>query len=180
MIYISITENLPYEAFLNTSHLLGENLLAFALKHEKKINYKDQYLTWNKWGKPSLQKYPGVHYNISHSYNCVACVISDKYAVGIDVERIRIFSPYVARKVCTPDELQRIYSNPNPDREFFRHWTLKESYIKAIGIGLSYSMKNISFQINSDGEIHSDLSDCSFQLIEDEYGFITAVCYLNI
>ncbi|GKU25883.1 4'-phosphopantetheinyl transferase family protein [Clostridium folliculivorans] len=180
MIYTCTLKIQTYEIHSNISHLLGQKLLTYALQEEKSIKYRDEPLTLNPWGKPSLKNHPNIHFNISHSFNCIACVISDTYAVGIDVEKIRIFNPYAAKKVCTTEEIKKIYSSSNPDRVFFKFWTLKESYIKAIGKGLSHPMKDINFEIYPDGQILSNLSECRFHLIEDTNEFITAVCYLNI
>jgi 4'-phosphopantetheinyl transferase len=180
VIYSMLLEGIPSKIISDKAHFLGEELLAGGLLREVGINYRNEPVILNPWGKPSLKNHPGVQYNISHSENCIACVISDKYIVGIDVEKVRAFNPYAAKRVCSPDELQRIYSSDDSDREFFRYWTLKESYIKAIGKGLSYPMKNANFEIEPGGKIYSGLHECSFQLMEDMNGFIMAVCYSNI
>lgn len=162
------------------SKTLSEKILSYALLTEKGIEYDKESVVRNLWGKPMLKDYPHIHYNISHCDNYVACVTSYEYDVGIDVEKVRDFNEFAARKACSQQELERIYSKKDPNREFFRYWTLKESYIKAIGKGLSYPMKKVIFNINHDGEIDTDLPNCKFILLEDEKDFITAVCYVNI
>jgi 4'-phosphopantetheinyl transferase len=177
MIYRAILrEDLP-EPIAHKAHIAGEQLLAYGLFIEKGIIYKNELVIYNQWGKPSLKNYPNIQYNISHCQNCIACVICDTHAVGIDVEKVRMLNSYAAKRVCSTEELQRIYSGDDPNREFFRYWTLKESYIKAIGMGLSFPMRNVNFEIQSDGSIHSSFAECSFFLLEDIKDFITAVCY---
>jgi len=180
MIYRIVVKHLPYEPTPGEAHFWGEMLLSYGLFKEKGIIYEDEPVIKNPWGKPSMQNHPEIRYNISHSGNCIACVISDKYEVGIDVEKVRSFNPYAAKKICTSWELERIYSDSDPNREFFRIWTLKESYTKAIGKGLSYPMKDVNFVIDPSGQIHSNLKECVFLLMEDAEGFITAVCYTNL
>lgn len=177
MIYKKLLKNKKVSS--QELHYYGEDLLAYVLYKEKGILYKNEPILRNSWGKPSLKNYPNVYFNISHSINCIVCVVSDRSPVGIDVEKIRTFNVYAAKKVCSPEELRSIYSNEDPDREFFRYWTLKESYVKAIGKGISYPMKNVNFNISSEGKVLSNVQDCSFMLMDDMDGFITAVCYKN-
>lgn len=179
MIYRALLRNPSLKTLTDEIHLLGEQLLAYGLLLEKGLVYNNESVIKNEWGKPSLKNYPGIQYNISHSENYAACIISDTYSVGIDVEKVRNFSTYAAKRVCSHEELNEIYSKNDSNREFFRYWTLKESYIKAIGVGMSYSMKHINFHIGRNGEVSSNVSNCSFQLMEDTKEFITAVSYTN-
>ncbi|HZJ99897.1 MAG TPA: 4'-phosphopantetheinyl transferase superfamily protein [Tissierellaceae bacterium] len=160
-------------------HCYGEDLLAYVLYKEKGIIYENEPILKNLWGKPSLKNYPNIYFNISHSRDCIVCVVSDRYPVGIDIEKVRAFNIYAAKKVCSTQELKNIYSKEDPDREFFRYWTLKESYVKAIGKGISYPMKNVNFNISSEKKLLSNVQDCSFMLMDDIDDYITAVCYKN-
>jgi 4'-phosphopantetheinyl transferase len=179
VIYRALLEGFSFQADTDELHFLAEELLSYGLLKEKGIIYRNESVSRNPWGKPSLKNHPGIQYNVSHSGSCAACVISDTHIVGIDVERIRTFSPYAAAKVCSPEELKGIYSNEDANREFFRYWTLKESYVKAVGMGISYPMKCVNFEIGTNGEVISPLPGCSFLLMEDMEGFVTAVCYKN-
>lgn len=160
-------------------HCQGEHLLAYGLYKEKGIIYKKEPILKNPWGKPGLKNHPNTYFNISHSINCIVCAISDRSPIGIDVEKVRPFNEYVAKKVCSTEEKRRIYSKEDSQKEFFRYWTLKESYIKAIGKGISYPMKDVNFNISSNECIHSNVEDWRFLLLDDMDGFITALCYIN-
>lgn len=179
MIYRAFLKKSSDKTVSNEIHRLGRQLIAHGFMVEKGLNYNSETIVKNPWGKPSLKNYPNIYYNISHSMELAVCVISDTDIVGIDVEKIRQFSSHAARRVCSNEELNRIYLSNDSKREFFRYWTLKESFIKAIGKGISYPMKNVNFGIQENGEIFCNIPDCNFLLLEDIENYITAVCYLR-
>lgn len=103
-----------------------------------------------------------------------ACGIYEK-PVGIDVEEVRKFSWKVAKRVCSEEELQKIANSLRPEKEFFIYWTLKESLVKALGVGLSYSLKNVNFVINN-STIKCSVDGYAFGIYEICSKFILAVC----
>lgn len=178
MIYRYLLPNIAEKLGARQYHLLGEKLLSLALYEEKGIVYEREDIVKNQWGKPRLKKHLHIHYNITHSNNLLMCAIAD-VDVGIDVEKIREFNYCAALKVCSGDELYCINNGADKDRAFFKYWTLKESYVKAIGIGISYSMKEVNFIIESNEKIYCNKSNCSFRIIEDSKDYIAAICLIN-
>jgi len=81
------------------------------------------------------------HFSISHSQNCICCVISKNKPVGIDVERIRPLSPRLI------DKYQLGQSNiRNPiDNKIspITSWTQKEAIFKVIGEHQLHELKHI-------------------------------------
>ena len=65
--------------------------------------------------------------------------------VGVDVEGKRPLSDLhaLAQQVFSPTELQTLHALPPAQQQdaFFRAWARKEAFIKAIGEGLSYPLK---------------------------------------
>lgn len=88
-------------------------------------------------GKPYLAENERLCFNLSHSGQMVMCALSDS-EVGCDVEQKGPFDPALAAHVMTQQDLQRIYQEEAGNRAdiFFRLWTLKESYMKATGMGI--------------------------------------------
>lgn len=99
-------------------------------------------------GKPYFVTHPDIHFNLSHCDGLALCGISNM-PLGVDAERIRPFPSRVLQRSFSHEESQAILTSSNPDNLFFQHWTLKESYVKAIGIGISYPLQQVSFSINS-------------------------------
>lgn len=97
-------------------------------------------------GKPFFPEKPECNFNISHSGDHCAVMISDK-TCGADIEEIRPFPQKVLKRICTEEELDHVFSLPEDEQKnaMWQLWTLKESYVKAVGKGLSFGMKNISF-----------------------------------
>lgn len=97
-------------------------------------------------GKPYLEGITGLEFNLSHSGKWVMCVISDT-SVGCDVERIAASKTKIAKRFFTPAEARFVENEAlkgSLAERFFRIWTLKESYIKAVGDGLSLGLKSFS------------------------------------
>ncbi len=87
-------------------------------------------------GKPRVAG-DKVHFNLSHSGRYVACAISD-VPVGIDIEAEGENLDLLAT-VTMPEERDAFSCVPEGEREalFCRMWTAKESYMKAVGLGMS-------------------------------------------
>ena len=115
-------------------------LLQHALREEYGITEVPEFV-YNEFGKPSLPNLP-VHFSISHCKDAVACAVSD-HNIGIDVESIVPYTPDVARRVCTADELKMLEQSSNKDVEFIKLWTAKEAISKYEGMGLSLPFAEI-------------------------------------
>lgn len=110
-------------------HILNENGLS-----ENSLSYSEN-------GKPLAD---GLFFNVSHSGNYVVGVVSD-CEVGCDIEKVSNAPMKVAQHYFSPAESEYINSEPDKDRAFFTIWTLKESYMKMTGQGLSLALD--SFEI---------------------------------
>ncbi len=80
-------------------------------------------------GKPYLPG--GPHFSIAHSRGLIACAIEGVPA-GLDIERVREFSPAMREKICTPGELSLTGGD---SRLLTQLWTCKESHMKLTGRG---------------------------------------------
>ena len=122
-------------AYLNPADkkacILSYLLLESGLREQYKITREIAFI-YNKNGKPYLQDFPDIFFNISHCKNNAVCVISD-YEIGVDIQDIRLFDIDIARRVCSEKELKRLAESDNSDKLFCRMWTEKESYAKSFG-----------------------------------------------
>ncbi|WP_426351310.1 4'-phosphopantetheinyl transferase family protein [Alloiococcus sp. CFN-8] len=150
--------------------------MRYALINEEDIILRNGDLHYNSWYKPSLKNHPRIHFNISHCSSAIAVAISAVAPIGIDIEAIREYSPYSLQRCFSKEEADYIKNSMNPNKEFFRLWTLKESYVKAIGLGMSYPMKKVIFKLNP-SLIDSNKAKCNFILLEDNSNYVTACCY---
>jgi len=104
--------------------------------------------SYNEHGKPSLVD-EQLHINLSHAKSAVVAGFSET-AIGVDVEFIRKTYPkIVCKRVFTPLEIEQIENAKDPTGTFFKFWTLKESFVKCIGQGLSFPLKTVEFTISN-------------------------------
>ncbi|MET3035907.1 4'-phosphopantetheinyl transferase superfamily protein [Chryseobacterium sp. NRRL B-14859] len=134
--------------------LLGDLIIRFILCrhygfHNHEIHYEHQ-----EFGKPYLPEHPDVHFNISHSGDWVVGIVSTDL-IGIDIEKITEVKENLTSLALTTEEHQQFQKLNETERNlfFFELWTLKESYVKATGKGLSEGLNTL--QISRDnGNIH--------------------------
>lgn len=125
-------------------------------------------------GKPYIPQLPDLHFNISHSGDYVAIAYGSE-CVGVDLQQIVAYRPKVAKKCCTYDELMWIQQK-DIDYRFTHMWTIKESYAKYTGKGLSEDFK----------EIQIDFDDCCIKDVGVKYvsehfdDYIITVCAENL
>lgn len=106
------------------------------LKKVLKENDIDEEIIYNEYGKPYL-KNNEIYFNISHKDNYTVLVTSKK-EIGIDIEKIT-FKKRVLNKIAN-DEEKKLIKNAE---DFTKLWVKKESYVKYLGMGLSYGLKNV-------------------------------------
>ena len=105
-----------------------------------------------------------LRFNLSNTTGLVACVVAQR-AVGIDVENLAREAPLdIAPRFLSPAELNALAALPRAEqpRRIFAYWTLKESYIKARGLGLALPLRLVSFLLEGDGpriELDASLRD---------------------
>lgn len=140
----------------------------------------------NEFGKPLLEGHPDCHFNLSHSGDVVLCAF-DNRPVGADVEKIRDRGLEIAERFFSKMEYDRLNRKSVIERAeaFVDLWTLKESYIKALGKGLSKSLG--SFSIFPDGQqvyVEDDenknaRNEYFFRRYFIKHGYKAAVCSQN-
>jgi len=127
------------------AHALGRGLIRYFLD----LPVTD--FSTNQNGKPDHE---GFHFNISHSKQFVALAFHKCLPVGIDIEAQHRQSGHsdLLDFVCHPNEKKWIALQPalQQDAAFIRAWVRKESYLKAIGIGLVDNLSSIDTLLESD------------------------------
>ena len=126
-----------------TSDLLVRSLVMNKLA----LNNAEIIFGENGYNKPFLENNPQFEFNVSHSEDWVVCAV-DRHPVGIDVEQMKPIDLGIAERFFTADEYRKIMERKGTEQlaYFYQLWTLKESYIKAIGKGLSIPLDSFSFQ----------------------------------
>ena len=108
-------------------------------------------------GKPYLPGQPDYHFNLSHSGRWVVAA-EHPSQVGVDVEAVarrHIPVEALAKRFLSPLEAAGLLALPAEERlvHFLDLWTLKESYVKALGDGLRVSLSSFTIQKTGDGAI---------------------------
>lgn len=122
--------------------LLENGLQGQGLTGEIKLNV--QYTPYNK---PYLSD-KNIKFNISHSGDFVACVITQYQEIGIDIEILEDVEIENFKDQMTNKEWENIFYSKDIKRSFFNYWTQKEAILKAQGKGLSIPLKSFEVQQN--------------------------------
>lgn len=138
------------------SALIGDIIIRYLIttnfsKENKDIKYK-----YNEYGKPYVDELNHFHFNISHSESWVVGAIHEE-EVGIDVEKVRPIDTTMIKNIFTEEEFNYLNSL-NVEQQldvFYELWTIKESFVKWIGKGLTIPLN--SFVINKNTIFYDDM-----------------------
>lgn len=136
-------------------------LIQYGFQHYFGFPYEEAEIFIEKNGKPmlSLSKYPNHYFNLSHSkHHIVLCC--NHSIIGIDIEEPRKFSSHLLERISSLSEMQIIETFPNKDKIGLLLWTLKEAYVKYLGVGLSLPFSDIQLPIRNDLNL-----DCGYFLL---------------
>ncbi|WP_145035250.1 4'-phosphopantetheinyl transferase superfamily protein [Paenibacillus sp. Y412MC10] len=117
--------------------VLGDALAHRMLRDKLGRERTNMEIIRNAYGKPFLKDHDNLHFNVSHSGQWVVCAVGYE-PLGIDVEKMENIDMDIAKRYFHKTEFNALLNCPPSERlsRFFDLWTLKESYIKAVGKGL--------------------------------------------
>ena len=95
-------------------------------------------------------------YNLSHSGRYALCSVGTQpgVLVGCDVEMIKENKLRLAERFFCPKEIEWIKSKKTEVEQaegFYRYWVLKESFIKAIRLGMKQDLREFEIALDKEG-----------------------------
>jgi 4'-phosphopantetheinyl transferase len=132
-------------------------LVRSVLSHYAPIAPQDWEFEYTAKGKPFVASRLGLSYlqfSHSHANEVVACVVTPMHPVGVDVESAdRDVDVKIARHCLSSAELRLFTDMDLAEQQtlLMRHWTLKEAYSKARGLGMSLGFTEYSFSFDDSG-----------------------------
>jgi 4'-phosphopantetheinyl transferase len=158
--------------------VIGRALARTMLAQYASVKPRDWPLAIDGHGRPYLSSRPSgapdLRFNLSHTPGLIACAVSLGREVGVDVEHIgrHLVHDNIPERFFSAREVADLRARPEADQRvvFFDYWTLKESYIKARGLGLALPLGQFSFlclpgrapTIEFAPELHDDPSSWQF------------------
>jgi 4'-phosphopantetheinyl transferase len=110
---------------------------------------------YGEHGKPQLADHMDLSFNLSHSEKVGLVGVSRGVRIGIDVEHARIGRDFsgLALRFFSPAESTALERLPEAERPsaFYRAWTCKEAYLKALGTGLSFPSNAFTIEYAAGG-----------------------------
>ncbi|MCP1187364.1 4'-phosphopantetheinyl transferase superfamily protein [Paenibacillus sp. 1781tsa1] len=159
--------------------VLGEILTRVTLSKLTGLRSHELSFTRNSYGKPSLSHHSDVPFNVSHSGDWIALISGGADELGVDVEKIAPIDMQIAERFFSPTESQFLAAVPVDRRleTFYRLWTLKESYIKAVGMGLSIPLDSFAILPDEGGVWHCEqAAEYRFHSHRLDEGHMLAAC----
>ena len=154
-------------------YLLTRALVRTVLSRYVPVGPQDWRFESNAQGKPRIANPEALgadlSFNLSHTQGLVVLAVAAGLALGVDVEHMgsgtsRMEVAAACFSATENADLQGLVGAAQEQR-FFQYWTLKESYIKARGLGLDIPLQQVSFQLQPPHgvnlSLHSSLRDAA-------------------
>ncbi len=124
-----------------------------------------------------------VKFNLSHSHNRVMCAVSYD-DVGCDTERIGNMNTVEAKRFLHTYEYRGLEStedNEECNHLFYRIWTLKESFMKATGLGMALPLDAFCILFENGIKVKHRVDDRQYHFREYDLGdgYCYSVCSID-
>jgi 4'-phosphopantetheinyl transferase len=134
--------------------IAGRGLLRVILSSYVGLPPGEIIFTYGSHGKPELRAQDGrsaIEFNLAHSAGTAIYALTRDRPVGVDIESFQTEFPVeeVAKNFFSSAELAALQALPNTLRTevFFKCWTRKEAFIKALGDGLSCPLRDFDVSL---------------------------------
>ena len=174
-------------------YLVTRTLVRSTLSRYVPVAPREWRFRTNQYGRPEIAA-PAtsamLRFSVSHTEGLVAVAIARDRDIGIDVEHLGrpISNISIVAQTFAGVEFEALNRIPSGDRKarFLEYWTLKESYVKARGIGLSMPLSRVRFDlagsdivVSLDGDLGDDESRWQFSLFRPTAQHVLAVAAEN-
>ncbi len=120
---------------------------------------------YSKFDKPSLAQAHDLGFNLSHTEGMAIFGFTRGRRIGVDIEHLRsdFRADEIAERFFSLAEREALRKIPEPRRHesFFRIWTRKEAYIKALGEGLSHPLHQFDVSLDNTASLLATRPDSS-------------------
>ncbi|MFT5823364.1 MAG: 4'-phosphopantetheinyl transferase [Crocinitomix sp.] len=134
------------------SYIISQGGLRLLLSYYLGIEPQDIQIGRLSKGKPISIDNPTLRFNMSNSGRKVVYAFSLDEEIGIDLERIREMSDLDELIEKNYNRYEQNYINKLPEKRlyrFFKFWTIKEAYLKAIGVGMRIPPEDLMFGVQN-------------------------------
>lgn len=140
--------------YLKDNFVAARANLRLILSDYIEVPSKEIQFKYTKHGKPQLVDNNNcITFNLSHSKNWAAYVVSFGNDVGIDIEKVRKdrYSSHMDQLCLSEKEQKFLHGLSFAERlqAFYLLWTCKEALVKALGYGLAYPFKELEIDIRN-------------------------------
>lgn len=155
-------------------HKAAYDLLHRTLKQFYHLTDEECEIEKKDNGKPYLCNREDLHISISHCEDMVAVSVG-AFVQGVDIERVRPYKDNILKRVLSEKELDYFIKMGKNPYDFFRFWTLKESFVKTTGEGLRRPLTEIEFQLEEE-KVLSNQENFHFYSCCILQNFVLAYC----
>jgi len=139
--------------YLQDQHIITRLFLRLCLARYADEEPQNLEFAAQPQGKPYItnSKLP-LFFNLSHSGSFAVLAVSRTSEIGVDIETIRKHDFWgIAERFFHPDEFAFLKTKNHVDSEkfFYQLWTLKEAFLKALGLGIGAGLESINIDLSS-------------------------------
>jgi 4'-phosphopantetheinyl transferase len=135
--------------------IVGRGTLRTLLGQYLSVPPNDLHFSYSAFGRPCVVDHKAaaaLDFNISHSGGMALLAFARGRQIGVDIERVRqdFMIGEIADRFFSAAERAALRELPEDQRHaaFFRCWTRKEAFIKALGEGLSHPLDQFDVSLN--------------------------------
>jgi len=135
------------------NYIYSQGTLRLLLSKYLNIPPRELQIGRLKKGKPYSVDSPDLRFNISNSGGKILYCFSNEEELGIDLEKIRPLpdlEDLIERNFNSYEKSYITKIREEKANRFFKFWTIKEAYLKAIGVGMRLTPDKLEFSIEKE------------------------------
>jgi 4'-phosphopantetheinyl transferase len=170
-------------------YLISHAMLRHVLAGYTGLDPTDLRFSRAAHGRPEVdnREAQGIRFNLTHTTGLAACIVTRSNDCGIDAEKLdsRHRMTDIAQRMFSAEEHRQLeqLNGAELGEAFYSRWVLREAFVKAKGIGISYPTRKLHFDIQDDNTIRVrfdpdiDEGECywQFRLLRPTEEHITAI-----